>query len=35
LTVVADPQGATFVAGQLVPENEDIGSQADAGAGAV
>jgi uncharacterized protein len=33
-TVIADPQGATFIASQFVPENKHIGSQADAGAGA-
>jgi predicted enzyme related to lactoylglutathione lyase len=32
LTVISDPQGATFIASQFVPENKDIGSQADAGA---
>jgi uncharacterized protein len=34
LTVIRDPQGATFIASQFVPENKDIGSQVDAGAGA-
>jgi uncharacterized protein len=34
LTVIGDPQGATFIASQFVPENKDIGSQADAGASA-
>jgi uncharacterized protein len=34
LTVLKDPGGATFIAGQYVPENKDLGSQADAGAGA-
>jgi predicted enzyme related to lactoylglutathione lyase len=34
LTVISDPQGATFIASQFVPENKAIGSQADAGAGA-
>jgi uncharacterized protein len=30
ITVIADPQGATFSASKFVPENEDLGSQADA-----
>jgi uncharacterized protein len=34
LTVIADPQGATLIASQFVPENKDVGSRADAGAGA-
>jgi uncharacterized protein len=34
ITVIGDPQGATFIASQFVPENKDIGSQADAEAGA-
>jgi predicted enzyme related to lactoylglutathione lyase len=34
LTVISDPQGATFIASQFVPENKDIAGQADAGAGA-
>jgi predicted enzyme related to lactoylglutathione lyase len=34
LTIVSDPQGASFLASQFVPENKDIGSRADAGASA-
>jgi uncharacterized protein len=34
LTVISDPQGATFIASQFVPENKGIESQADAGASA-
>jgi uncharacterized protein len=34
VTVIRDPQGATFIAGQFVPENKHIGSQADATASA-
>jgi hypothetical protein len=30
-TVIADPQGATFVASKFVPENKDLGSQTTAG----
>jgi predicted enzyme related to lactoylglutathione lyase len=30
MTVIGDPQGATFVASRFVPENKDLGSQADA-----
>jgi predicted enzyme related to lactoylglutathione lyase len=30
MTVVSDPQGATFVASTFVPENKDLGSRADA-----
>jgi predicted enzyme related to lactoylglutathione lyase len=33
-TVIADPQGATFIANQFVPENKDIASRADASAAA-
>ena len=29
MTVIADPQGATFTASQFVPENKDVGSHAD------
>jgi uncharacterized protein len=29
MTVIADPQGATFIASKFVPENKDLGSQAD------
>ena len=32
LTVIRDPQGATFTAGQFVPENADMGAPADAAA---
>jgi uncharacterized protein len=34
LTIINDPQGATFIASQFVPENKDLGSQADAGVSA-
>jgi len=30
MSVIADPQGATFIASQFVPENKDLGRQADA-----
>jgi uncharacterized protein len=30
-TVISDPQGATFIASKFVPENQDLGTQADAG----
>jgi uncharacterized protein len=30
MTVIADPQGATFIASRFTPENRDLGSQADA-----
>jgi hypothetical protein len=26
-TIIKDPQGATFIASQFVPENEDLGGQ--------
>jgi hypothetical protein len=29
MTVLADPQGATFIASKFVPENKDLGSQAE------
>jgi predicted enzyme related to lactoylglutathione lyase len=29
MTVIADPQGATFIASKFVPENKDLGSQVD------
>ncbi len=29
MTVIADPQGATFIASKFVPENRDLGSQAE------
>jgi len=29
MTVITDPQGATFTASKFVPENKDLGSQAD------
>jgi predicted enzyme related to lactoylglutathione lyase len=32
MTIVSDPQGATFIASKFVPENKDLGSQADAAA---
>jgi predicted enzyme related to lactoylglutathione lyase len=34
MTVIGDPQGATFIASKFVPENKDLGSQADAGVSA-
>jgi hypothetical protein len=34
LTVIGDPQGATFIASKFAPENKDIASQADAGVNA-
>ena len=34
MTVLADPQGATFVASKFVPENKDLGSQTNAAVGA-
>jgi predicted enzyme related to lactoylglutathione lyase len=34
LTIINDPQAAMFIAGQFVPENKDLGSQADTGVGA-
>jgi predicted enzyme related to lactoylglutathione lyase len=34
MTVIADPQGATFIASKFVPENRDLGRQADASASA-
>ena len=34
MTVISDPQGATFVASKFVPENKDLGSQEDAAVGA-
>jgi predicted enzyme related to lactoylglutathione lyase len=33
-TVIADPQGARFIASKFVPENKDLGSQADSTVGA-
>ena len=30
MTVITDPQGATFTASKFVPENEDLASRADA-----
>ena len=29
MTVITDPQGATFIASKFVPENKDLGSQSD------
>jgi hypothetical protein len=29
MTVLSDPQGATFIASKFVPENKDVGSQTD------
>jgi predicted enzyme related to lactoylglutathione lyase len=34
MTVIVDPQGATFTASKFVPENRDLATQADAAAGA-
>ena len=34
MTVVSDPQGATFTASKFVPENKDLGQSAEAAAGA-
>jgi uncharacterized protein len=34
MTIVNDPQGATFIASKFVPENKDLDSQADAGVSA-
>ncbi len=34
LTVITDPQGATFIASKFVPENKDLAFQADGGTGA-
>jgi uncharacterized protein len=34
MTVIRDPQGATFTASKFVPENKDLGSQADSTVGA-
>jgi hypothetical protein len=33
VTVIGDPQGAMFTASRFTPENKDLGSSADAGAG--
>jgi hypothetical protein len=30
VTVLGDPQGATFIASKFVRENQDLGSEADA-----
>jgi hypothetical protein len=29
MTVIADPQGATFIASKFVPENKDLAGQAE------
>ncbi len=34
MTVISDPQGATFTASKFVPENRDLAAQADAATGA-
>ena len=34
MTVITDPQGATFIASKFVPENQDLASQSDARVGA-
>jgi hypothetical protein len=31
MTVIGDPQGATFIASKFAPENKDLGSQTDVG----
>jgi uncharacterized protein len=31
VTIIGDPQGATFIASQFAPENKDLGNRADAG----
>jgi len=33
MTIIGDPQGATFIASKFVPENRDLGSQADTAVG--
>jgi uncharacterized protein len=33
MTVITDPQGATFIASQFVPENRDVGAEAGSAAG--
>jgi hypothetical protein len=32
MTVITDPQGATFIASQFVPENRDLASRTDSAA---
>jgi len=34
MTVITDPQGATFIASKFVPENRDLGGQHGTDAGA-
>ena len=34
MTVIADPQGATFIASKFVPENRDLAGQAGSAAAA-
>src|SRR5207249_7816624 len=34
MTIISDPQGATFIASKFVPENKDLASRADASAAA-
>ena len=34
MTVISDPQGATFIASKFVPENRDLVGQADTGVSA-
>jgi uncharacterized protein len=34
MTIIGDPQGATFIASQFVLENKDLAGQADAGVSA-
>jgi hypothetical protein len=33
MTVIGEPQGATFIASKFVPENKALGGQADAAVG--
>jgi hypothetical protein len=33
MTVIADPQGATFIASKFVPENKNLGGHTDAAVG--
>ncbi len=34
MTVISDPQGATFIASKFVPENKDMATQAETSAAA-
>jgi hypothetical protein len=33
MTLIGDPQGAMFIASRFVPENKDLGGQADGNTG--